>query len=219
MPIAAVIFDFDGVLADTERLHLRAFQDVLAAHGRSLAERDYFERFLGYCDRDLFVEVARESGWRLDAAAIDALLTGKAERYRHHLTAGSALYDTAAGCVQCLAARFPLAIASGSLRLEIEDILAAASLRHPFRVIVGADDVSSGKPSPEPYAEAAARLGVDPRQTVAIEDSRWGLDSARAAGLRTIGITTTYPAAALAVADVVVDSLAEVTPDLIDRLG
>jgi beta-phosphoglucomutase len=216
--VAAVIFDFDGVLADTESLHLRAIQDALAAHGLSLDEAVYRERLLGYGDRDVFVELAREAAWTLDAPALQALMALKAERYRHHLAAGQALFATAAGCVRCLGARFPLGIASGSLREEIRDILTAAGLLDAFDAIVGADDVAAGKPAPDPYLRAAELLGVAPSEIVAIEDSRWGLESARAAGMRTIGITTTYSAAALTLANAVVSSLDEITPDVIERL-
>jgi beta-phosphoglucomutase len=219
MPISGVIFDFDGVLANTEQLHLRAIQDALAAHGRSLDERDYFERFLGYGDRDVFVEVAKDGAWDLGDATLQAMMTLKADRYRYHLAEGHALYATAAPCVQLLARTFPLAIASGSLHGEIEHILVAGDLRQHFRVIVGADDVIEGKPAPEPYLKAAALLGLAPASAVAIEDSRWGLESARAAGLRTIAVTTTYPASALTIADVVVDSLDEVTVELVKKLA
>jgi HAD superfamily hydrolase (TIGR01509 family) len=217
-PVSAVIFDFDGVLANTERLHFHAIQDALAEHGRALDERAYYERFLGYGDRDVFVEVAREGGWPLDADVLRSLMSLKSSRYRHHLAAGDALYATAVPCIRLLAPRFQLAIASGSLRQEILDILEAGAIREPFLAVVGADDVEHGKPAPEPYLKAAAALGVAPSSAVAIEDSRWGLESARAAGLKTIGVTTTYPAAALAPADAIVNSLDEVTVGLIEGL-
>lgn len=217
MPITAVVFDFDGVLANTERLHLRAIQDALAAHGRALDERAYYERFLGFGDRDVFTELARELDWTLDDVTIDRLMSLKSDRFRHHLAAGEALFPQAAACIDGLGARYPLAIASGSLRGEIEHILSAAGLRHAFRAIVGADDVMNGKPAPEPYLKAAALLGIPPAEAIAIEDSRWGLESARAAGLRTIGVTTTYPASAISLADLVVDSLDEITVDVIER--
>jgi len=215
----AVIFDFDGVLANTERLHLRAIQDALASHGRTLDERTYVDRYLGFGDRDVFVELARDGGWAIDDATLEALMAVKADRYRHHLAAGDALYATAAGCVRGLARRFPLAIASGSLRGEIHNILTAAGLRDSFGAIVGADDVDRGKPAPDPYLKAAALLGVDPARAIAIEDSRWGLESAHDAGLRTIAVTTTYPAAALQSATLVVDSLDAITPELIENLS
>ena len=217
-PIRAIIFDFDGVLADTERLHLRAIQDALAAHGRRLDERAYFDRYLGFGDRDLFVELARDQAWAGEASAIDALVSLKADRYRHHLASGDALYPRARACVTGLSARFPLAIASGSLRGEIEYILDAAGLRRAFGAIVGADDVTNGKPAPDPYTKAAALLGVEPSAAVAIEDSRWGIDSAHAAGMRAIAVTTSYPATALASADLIVDSLDAISLDTIERL-
>lgn len=219
MPIEGVIFDFDGVLADTERLHLRATQEALAARGWTLDERAYFERYLGYGDRDLIIELTRDLRERIDETQIEAFIATKAMRYRDHVAAGAVLYATAASCVARLGARYPLAIASGSLQSEIHEILSASGLRDAFRVIVGADDCTSGKPAPEPYLNAAALLGIDPRSAVAIEDSRWGLESAREAGLHTIAITTSYPASALGIADVILDSLDQVTVDLMTGLG
>jgi beta-phosphoglucomutase len=218
MKAAAVIFDFDGVLANTEQVHLRAIQDALAVHGRTLDRGLYFERYLGFGDRDLFFELARDLSWPVDGLAIDDMMSMKADRFRHHLAAGDALFPAAAACVERLGARFPLAIASGSLHGEIEHILATARLHDAFRAIVGADDVEAGKPAPDPYLRAAALLGVDPREAVAIEDSRWGLDSARAAGLRTIAVTTSYPPSELDVADHIVGSLDDISLALIDRL-
>ena len=164
-------------------------------------------------DKDVFVEVARESAWTLTDADLQTLMALKAERYRHHLAAGHALYESAAACVLGLSRRFRLGIASGSLRGEIHDILVAAGLRDPFQVIVGADDVA-----PEPYLKAAAELGVEPAAAVAIEDSHWGLESARAAGMRTIAVTTTYAAPALTLADLVVGSLNDISIDVVERL-
>jgi len=216
--IRAVVFDFDGVLANTERLHYQAIQETLVAHGRSLDARTYFDRYLGYGDRDIFVELARDTAWSLDSATLEALMSLKADRYRGRMAAGDALYPLAAACVRGLGGRFALAIASGSLRREIQTILATGGLLDAFPVIVGADDVTAGKPAPDSYLKAAALLGVNPAAAVAIEDSRWGLEAAHAAGLRTIGITTTYPASALVPSDVVVDSLDAISPEMIDRL-
>lgn len=162
MAVEAVIFDFDGVLADTERLHLRAAQEALAVSGWTLDERAYFDRDLGYGDRDLIVELARDRQAPIDEIGIEAFIAAKALRYRAHVAAGDVLYATAASCVARLGARYPLAIASGSLQGEIHDILSASGLRGAFRVIVGADDCTNGKPAPEPYLKAAALLGVDP---------------------------------------------------------
>jgi beta-phosphoglucomutase-like phosphatase (HAD superfamily) len=122
----------------------------------------------------------------------------------------------------------PLAIASGALRREIEAILGRAHLRGCFRAIVGADDAARSKPAPDPYVEAVKRLrpwlpaagaAAVPRGIVAIEDSVWGLESARAAGLRTVGVATTYPPEALSEADLVVGDLSEISVDVLVRIG
>ncbi len=211
----AIVFDFDGVLADTEGLHLTALRDTLAARGWTLTEAEYYERYLGYDDRGCLVAFARAQGLALDAPALRALLVDKAHRYATLFDEGRVLFPGARACVERLGAHFPLAIASGSLRGEIERILHANDLRAPFQAIVGADDVVEGKPAPESYTRAIAALGVQARHAVAIEDSPWGLQSARDAGLVTVGITTSYQAAALTEASHVVASLDEITPALV----
>jgi beta-phosphoglucomutase-like phosphatase (HAD superfamily) len=210
-----VVFDFDGVLADTERLHLAAFQDVFGAHDWILDETEYFDRYLGYDDRDLVTAFARDRGLEIGSEEAASLLRDKARRFSRGLETGQALFPYAADCVGRLGRRYRLAIASGSLRQEIVSILAGANLMGAFEVIVGADDVAHSKPAPDPYREAVRQLGVNPHDAVAIEDSRWGLESAQAAGLGTIGLTTSYAASALGRADAVVASLEHVTVDLI----
>jgi len=107
VPIAGVIFDFDGVLADTERLHLRATQEALGAHGWPLDERTYFDRYLGYGDRDLIIELARDLGQPIDETRVDAFVLAKARRYQALVAAGDVLYATAAACVTRFGARYP----------------------------------------------------------------------------------------------------------------
>ena len=130
----------------------------------------------------------------------------------------AALYDVTAAASHC-----PIAIASGARKEEIRHILSQAGLSECFSAIVAAEDVHFGKPHPEPFLRAHEKLRVMDRslkasECVAIEDSRWGLAAARAAGMRTIAITTSSPAAALTSADRVVSSLDEITRDLIDGL-
>jgi len=217
--IAAVIFDFDGVLADTERLHLRAFQAALANSGFVLNDSDYFTRYVGYDDRETFVKLAQDSGLPLDRARLDHLLQAKSAAYRAQLAEGSALFPHTRACVERLRPHFPLAIASGSLHAEIADILTAAGLAGMFGAIVGADDVARSKPAPDLYLAAARGLGVAPSAAVAIEDSHWGLEAARAAGLRRVAVTTSYPAEFLRPhAERVIASLDEVTVEWLGRL-
>ena len=218
MSTRAVVFDFDGVLADTEGLHLAAFQEVFAARGWTLDRQSYFDNYLGYEDRDLVRAFAHDQALQLGATEVETILIDKSRQYDRRVAAGSVLFSSAAPAVARLGSSFRLAIASGSLRGEILAILRANNLDASFAVVVGADDVVRSKPAPDSYATAVARLGVEPRAAVAIEDSHWGLTAARTAGLRTIAVTTSYRPDALTLADVIVDSLDEITTEMIDRL-
>ena len=216
----AVIFDFDGVLADSESLHFQAFVQTLASRGWSLSKDDYYDRFLGYSDKDVFEVFARECGVTLSADGLASLLTLKGRLYGDLIANGFVLYPGAEPLIRRLAGNFALGIASGSFSEEIDHVLEAAGLRTSFAAVVGAGDVAASKPSPAPYLEAAKRLGVSPERSVAIEDSPWGLESAQLAGLRTIGITHSYPAARLSGADRIVASLDEISLQVaLDLLG
>lgn len=216
--IGAVIFDFDGVLADSEPLHLRVYQELLAPNGINLTKELYCDRYLGLDDEGVFQQVTTDYGLMLGDEEIELLIAEKAARFERLVTGSDVLYPSAASCVRRLASVWPLAVASGALRHEIELMLRGAGLLESFRFIVAAGDTERTKPAPDPYLRAAELLGVDPRTGVAIEDSHWGLEAARGAGMRTIGITTTYPREALHEANVIVDSLDEVTAELIERL-
>jgi HAD superfamily hydrolase (TIGR01509 family) len=215
----AVIFDFDGVLADTEHLHLRAFQETFAAHGWTLDERSYTERYLGYDDRTTIAAFLRDHDVAVNRDAVEALFREKAASFDVLRSSGAVLYPSAAACVKRLGTRFPLAIASGSLRSEIVAILNGASLVSAFRAIVSAEDVGRSKPAPDPYLRAAQLLGVGPDECVAIEDSHFGLTAARSAGMKTIAVTSTSSADALVAADHIVRDLDELTADVIQGLA
>jgi len=222
--LQAIIFDFDGVIANSEPLHLRAFQDTLAEAGMLLTSADYYARYLGFDDVGLFEAVGRDLGQPMDEGRVRDLVDRKAARMRELLESGSVLFPGAADFIRQSAVRVPVAVASGALRPEIEAILGAAKLLSLFPVIVAAGDTPRSKPSPEPYRLAFRRLsegnggGLDPARCVAIEDSRWGLQSARGAGLRSVGVTTSYPAAELGDADLVVGGLGDLTIEALDEL-
>lgn len=215
----AVIFDFDGVLADTERLHMLALQQAFAGRGWALTDADYLTHYLGYDDRGVVAAFAAAEVIQVTPRDAAAVLVDKKRVYGKLLAAGRVLFPGARACIERLAEAFPLAIASGSLRGEIEHILAANDLRDLFKAIVGADDVRAGKPAPDSYLRAAQALGVKGAQALAIEDSPMGLQSARGAGLVTVGITTSYRAEALTGADHVIGSLDEVTVPFVRALS
>jgi beta-phosphoglucomutase len=225
MALQAVIFDFDGVIADSERLHLRAYQEILAPEGVTLSERDYYDRYLGYDDVGVFKELGRDKGLAMDEGRLATLIERKGQRYDELAAAGEMLYPGAADFIRAAAAVVPIAIASGALTHEIEEILERAGLRSFFPVIVGADQTARSKPHPEPYVTAFARLKahagreLEPWRSVAIEDSKWGLVSARGADLRLVAVTNTYSAAELRdEAELVCDGLSHLTLERLDQL-
>jgi beta-phosphoglucomutase len=218
MPIQAVVFDFDGVLADSEPLHLKAYQSILEPEGIHLDMKTYCERYLGYDDEGSIRQVVTDYGLLLGDEEIEVLLREKARVFEKLVSGADMLYPGAAACAKRLGAAWPIGIASGALRAEIELMLRGARLGDAFRFIVSAGDTDRTKPAPDPYLRAAELHGVPPAQCVAVEDSHWGLQSARDAGMRTIAISHTYPRETLE-ADVVIDSLDELTVDLVRNLA
>ncbi len=217
--ITAIVFDFDGVLADTERLHLAAFQRVFATRGWTLDERAYFDRYLGYDDQGLVRAYARDRAVALAPADVQALVAAKGRQFGEMVAGGDVLFAGARPCIERVARHYTLGIASGALRAEIVDILSGAGLVDAFSTIVAAEDVVACKPSPEPYLTAARRLGFSPAACAAVEDSVPGLDAARAAGMRTIAVATTSPRALLSAADRVIEGLDGISRELVDALG
>lgn len=212
-----VIFDFDGVIADTERLHLEALQHVLSPRGVELRLEEYESGYLGSTDHDLLIALANDRSLNWSPLEIESIVKDKGLVFDDLLKRGSVVFPSAILLIRRLTdLGATLAIASGAFRYEIEAILDTADLRRAFPVIVGSGDYSAGKPSPAPFVEAARRVGVSATTAVAIEDTSWGLTSARAAGCATIAVTHTYPRSAL-VADIVIDSLDEVDAALLSR--
>jgi beta-phosphoglucomutase len=224
--LQAIVFDFDGVIADSERLHLRSYQDILAPEGVTISSDDYLNKYLGYDDVGVFRAVGRDYGIPMDDHRVSELIAAEGQRYESLAAAGEMLFPGAANFIRvAVAAGMPVAIASGALTHEIEDVLDRSGLLHLFPVIVGADQTERSKPHPDPYQTAFARLRAHSGRdliawrSVAIEDSRWGLISARSAGLRCVAVTNTYAAAELRPdAELVVDGLHALTLDTLDAL-
>jgi len=213
VPLRAIVFDFDGVIANSEPLHFRSFKDVLAPERVELTERDYYNRYLGYDDVGAFERMAADRGLAWSARHIADLVAKKALAMERLERDVSVLFPGAADAVRRAAAAVPIAIASGAIGPEIRRVLDRERLTDLFTAIVAAEDTARSKPAPDPYERAVAllRAATDPTiataDCVAIEDSRWGLESARAAGLRTVAVAQTYQRDALD-ADLVIPSIA-----------
>jgi beta-phosphoglucomutase len=223
-PLQAIVFDFDGVIANSEPLHLLAFQQALAEDGVELSATDYYSRYLGYDDVGMFEALGRDRGMSMQSARVAELVARKGDRMQDLMRSGSVLFPGALAFIREAAAAVPIAIASGALRHEIDEIIDAAGVADLFATIVAAGDTPESKPSPAPYRLAFDQLrertgrALDPRRSVAIEDSRWGLESARGAGLRLVGVTNSYSAGELSSAELVVDGLSALTLPALDKL-
>ena len=213
--LRAIVFDFDGVIANSEPLHFAAFRDILAEDSVSLTRREYYDSYLGYDDVQFFQTVGADRGNAWTAEQIKALVNRKAARLEELERGGSILFPGAAAAIREAAAAIPIAIASGARGEEIRRVLDREELGSCFLAVVAAEDTPASKPAPDPYLKALALLAsaiggtLDAHDCVALEDSRWGLESARAAGMRTVGVAQTYSAEELGQADLVIPSIAD----------
>jgi beta-phosphoglucomutase len=225
VPLRAIVFDFDGVIANSEPLHFRAFRDILSKSNVELTERDYYGRYLGFDDFGVFTTIGDDCGQEWSPRDVADFVADKALRLEELERDVSVLFPGAADAIRRAAAAVPIAIASGALGPEIRRILNKAGLTRYFSAIVSAEDTPLSKPAPDPYVRAVTLLRatipgppLQPSECVAIEDSRWGLESARAAGLRTVGVTNSYEAAELPSADLVIGSLIDLDIEDLRRL-
>jgi HAD superfamily hydrolase (TIGR01509 family) len=216
LSLRAVIFDCDGVLVDTEPLHYQAFQEVLGPLGLGFDYDHYLKAYIGFDDRDAFLEAFREAGRSLDPAALAGLIQEKELALKRIASKGISSFPGVVELVRELVLhKIPLAVASGALRHEVEAFTEALELRDAFPVIVAANDVNRSKPDPETYLKALQRLkenpslsDLDPVSCIAIEDTPAGIESAKAAGLYVIGVANSYPGSLLlGLANHVVESL------------
>jgi beta-phosphoglucomutase len=214
--VEAVIFDFDGVIVDTEPLHYRAFQQTLEPLGLHFTWEEYVETYIGFDDRDAFRHAFASQKIPLNTDTLHSLIDKKASVFIEVIKSGVTAYPGVAELISHLRTeKIPLAICSGALRSDIDPILSMLNITDFFTVIVTADDVAASKPDPECYQLAFQRLvsnGTNtffPNTTLAIEDTPAGIAAAKGAGLQVCAVTNSYPADRLDQATFIVDSLLE----------
>jgi len=215
--LRALIFDCDGVLVDSEPVHLSMFQKVLAEEGVTLTEEDYKASFLAMDDRGCFTAVLQHNERTVTREGLADLIRRKACYFEEAMSGRPPTFPGVVDFVRGAAMVYPLAIASGALRHEVEMAIDGLGLRECFRVLVAAEDVMKGKPDPEAYLAARDELSamyvkgppLRSEECLVIEDSRHGVEAAKSAGMFCLAVTNSYPAESLTRADRVVSSFAE----------
>ncbi|TDI89946.1 MAG: HAD family phosphatase [Candidatus Dadabacteria bacterium] len=213
--LKAIIFDFDGVIADTEPLHLKAFQLTLKENGIELSDEDYFENYLAYDDKTLFKELLKDRNYEHNEAQISDFMNRKSEHFENVLKGNILVLEGVPEFISEVSGKYPLAIGSGAIRSEIIDILESGGLREHFEIIVSADEVINCKPDPEVFIEALRRLNnldsvsekISPQECLVIEDSTSGIKAAHSAGMKCLAITNSYAAEKLSEAELIKQSL------------
>jgi HAD superfamily hydrolase (TIGR01509 family) len=222
--LRAVIFDFDGVIADSEIMHFKAFNESLQPYQIQISKQDYYGQYLGLTDRDLLQTLANEGILKAEPQELDGIAENKKSIFEE-LAKTAPIIDGVRDFLALLAEnQIDIAICSGALLAEIELMLDKADLRHYFQAIVSAEHVAKGKPAPDGFLLALKKLNegknpfIKPGECVVIEDSRWGLEAARAAKMHTIAVTNSYSADELGLADKIVDVLTELTIENLKKL-
>jgi len=227
--IQAIFFDFNGVIIDDERIHLKAYRDVLAAEGVKLTDDDYFAS-LGMDDTAFVRAAYKRAGKGLSDEHARRLIDREHELHREMIKNDLPVPAGAIAFIKEAARQYDLGIVSMAERSEIEHVLELAGIKSQFSLIVNAEPGRKHKPAPDCYQDALEllnqrlrgerRLPLLAKECLVIEDSPPGIESARAAGMRTIGVTTTVNKNALrqAGADVVTHNLSDWTTDAVHHL-
>lgn len=216
--LRAVIFDFDGIIVDSEPLILKLTQEMASRQGWSISDEEYYHDYLALDDRGIVEHLFTSHGLPVDRTRRDELVAWKCQRYAEIIRDGLPCLPGAAEFVAEVARRYPLAIASGSLYVEIDHLLGKLGLREKFAVLATADDCQRSKPDPEVYLTALSRLRALPNfrdeplqaeDCLAIEDAPLGVVAAQAAGFKCLALTHSRPASELQHADLVAGEFAD----------
>jgi HAD superfamily hydrolase (TIGR01509 family) len=216
--LKAVLFDCDGVIADSEHLHFDLFKKVLKEDlGVEITQAEYVEKYLAMDDRGCFTAVAKARGKDLPEERLQALIAKKTAIYKETASRNLVILPGVVEFVMAVSQRYPLAMASGALKEEVLLMIDAAGIKHYFDAVVAAEDVKNGKPAPDAYLKALEELNkkypgknFQPSECLVVEDSKHGVTSAHTAGMKCVAVCTSYTPDELAAADKVVPVLTAV---------
>ena len=218
----AVIFDFDGIIVDTEPIHFTSFQKILKPLALDYSWDEYVSKYMGYDDRDAFLEVFKTKGLQLEKETLNELIAQKSAVFEHIILNGVEPYPGVIDIItELYQQNIPLIICSGALRSDILPILDQLGINTYFSDIISADDVIRSKPDPACYLLAKQRLIQSHPNKLntesyfcAIEDTPAGITAAQQAGIKVVAVTNSYSAEKLVSADKTIASLTMLTPSI-----
>ena len=223
--LKAVIFDFDGVICDSEPLHFQAFNDALEKDGVEIPISKYYRDYLGYTDYECIEAVNKDYSMGLDEKGLEDLSKRKCEAFEELVRRNKNIIEGVSELLELLKAEsVRMAICSGAIAYDIEIMLEGSDLADYFEFIVSADDVKKGKPDAEGYLLSLKKLNdacdekIEAGDCVVIEDSHWGIEAAQKVELPVVAVTNTYAANELEKADLVVERLDELTIEQLRNL-
>ena len=208
MKLSTIIFDMNGVIIDDEPLHEAAIKEVCSLRGITFSSEEYKKQYMGVSDERCFQIIIQK--YNLTNVTIKELLTKKTIIYKQLLTSNFKEVPGVIKVIQTLSEKFNLALASSATLEEIIMILNHLNIKHFFKIIVSAEDVTHCKPNPEPYLLVAQKLNILPEHCLVIEDSVNGICSAKNAGMKCIAITTNNSKQDLQKADFIIDHFNEI---------
>jgi beta-phosphoglucomutase len=220
--LRAVIFDFDGVIVDSEPVHAAALTEALRPEGLTLSIAEYNTQYLGLCDREIVEGVFLAAGRSPRQEDLARVMAAKRVSMERSIDAGACRpYVASLALMRSAAALFPVAVCSGALRHEIDAVMAWLNLAGLPAAITSAEETPRSKPDPAPYVLTLEKLGLGAGGCVAIEDTARGIASAKAAGLVAVGVCHTMPARELilAGADFVAESSEELSLGALEALA
>jgi HAD superfamily hydrolase (TIGR01509 family) len=213
-----VLWDLNGVIIDDMLVHLESFQMVLREFGHDMTEEFLVARCVGAPPHEVFGEILPVLG---NPVTVEDAVERKRRCYFDLINGRMRMLSGVRELIEDLrASGFAQAVASGANRIEVDAILDEFRISDVFGAVVACEDVSRGKPDPEPFLKAAALLGVEPENCVVIEDGEFGVRAANSCGMKTIAVLNTQTRENLAAADIIVDSLGEVSASrILDMLS
>lgn len=216
----AVIFDFDGVIIDSEALHHKVFNQIFSSYKINISWEEYHHIYIGFDDENAIKTAFKNNKKRINKKLISELIHKKAILFEEALNNKEAnIFPGAIELIKSIPARLPVGLCTGALRSDIEPIITGLKIKNIFKSIVTAEDTKKNKPYPDPYKKSLKQLDIkNPKSVVAIEDTPAGIHSAKAAGMKVLAVTNTFPSKYLLDADAITSSLEDVNRKTLEDL-